>query len=180
MKAASNENTEQKEHQSRTLAMSLIDKGNAFVTENRFSEARKCFEKSVRIYPTADGLTYLGWMLSFEGFYVEALDLCFKAIQIDPDFGNPYNDIGVYLLRVGRLEESIIWFQRAARAARYEPRHFAHFNLSQVYIRQGKLSRAYQQIIMALKYCPEHEQSKNLYAHLEPLIMANQDSFITH
>ena len=32
---------------------------------------------------------------------------CKRAIEIDPDFGNPYNDIGVYLIDLNRFEEAI-------------------------------------------------------------------------
>ena len=47
----------------------------------------------------------------YDGLYTD-IDLCFKAIQLDPEFGNPYNDMG-YLMRLGKLESSIKWFIRA-------------------------------------------------------------------
>ena len=154
----------------RKRAMSLVEQGNLFVTENKLNEARECYRKSVELYPTADAYTYLGWLITYDGLYVEAMELCFKAIELDPDFGNPYNDIGVYLLRLGKLESSIKWFERAIKASRYEPRHFPHINLVQVYLKQGKLSKAYTHLEIVLDYDPNHEQSRKLKSLLEPIV----------
>ena len=33
----------------------------------------------------------------------EAIEECHRAIRTDPDFGNPYNDIGAYLIELNRL-----------------------------------------------------------------------------
>ena len=46
-----------------------------------------------------------------------------------PTFGNPYNDIGAYLIEKGDLDEAIPWFQKAMQARRYESPAFPHLNL---------------------------------------------------
>ena len=155
-------------------AMLLVEQGNLFVAKNKLNEARECYKKSVEIYPTADAYTYLGWMFTYDGLYTEAIDLCFKAIQLDPEFGNPYNDIGVYLMRLGKLESSVKWFIRATKASRYEPKHFPHLNLAQVYLKQGKLSRAILHLDRVLSYEPNHEQAMKLKLLVEPI--ANLDT----
>ena len=53
---------------------------------------------------------------------------------MDPDFGNPYNDIGAYLIQMGRLDEAIPWLEKATRAPRYEAPHFPRFNLGRAYV----------------------------------------------
>jgi hypothetical protein len=40
-----------------------------------------------------------------------------RAIQVDPDFGNPYNDIGAYLINLGRHDEAMAWLEQAIGAA---------------------------------------------------------------
>jgi Flp pilus assembly protein TadD len=42
--------------------------------------------------------------------------------EIDAEFGRPYNDIGVYLMRRGNLDEAISWLQKARQARGCEPR----------------------------------------------------------
>ena len=171
-----NHSEPKKEIESKRLkeALFLVQQGNLFVAENQFNKAKECFKKSVEIYPTADAYTYLGWMFTYDGLYTEAIDLCFKAIELDPDFGNPYNDIGVYLMRLGKLDSSIEWFIRASKAKRYEPKHFPHLNLAQVYLKQGKLSKAMMHLDKVLSLVPNHEQSMKLKLLLEPIV--NLDS----
>jgi hypothetical protein len=38
--------------------------------------------------------------------------------RIDDEFGNPYNDIGVYLMQQDKLDESISWLEKAKQAKR--------------------------------------------------------------
>jgi hypothetical protein len=51
-----------------------------------------------------------------------------QAIKVDPEFGNPYNDIGAYLIEQEKWDEAIPWFQKAMAAPRYEARCYPHFN----------------------------------------------------
>ena len=68
----------------------------------------------------------------------EATEECLRAIAIDPEFGNPHNDIGVCLMQRDKLDEAIPWFEKAKQAKRYEPRQFPFMNLGQIYLRQGR------------------------------------------
>ena len=79
---------------------------------------------------------------SFQGRLDEATQECLRAIEVDPDFGNPYNDIGCYLMQQGKLEEAVPWLERAKQAKRYEPRQFPYMNLAPVQLKQGKWSDA--------------------------------------
>ncbi|HXG04617.1 MAG TPA: tetratricopeptide repeat protein, partial [Candidatus Binatia bacterium] len=101
-------------------------------------EAIALYRRSIAIRPTAEAHTFLGWTYSFQGRLEEATAECLKAIEVDPDFGNPYNDIGVYLMQQERLDEAIPWLERAKRAPRYEPRQFPYMNLGRIYLRQGR------------------------------------------
>ena len=101
-------------------------------------EAVRLYKASIEAHPTAEAHTYLGWTYSFMQRYEEAIAECRVAITIDPDFGNPYNDIGSYLIHLGRLEEAIPWLEKAKTARRYEPRHFPYLNLYRAY---SKLKR---------------------------------------
>ena len=76
----------------------------------------------------------MGWTYHFQGRLDEAIAECKRAIEIDPEFGNPYNDIGAYLIELDRFDEAIPWLERAVEAARYEPRHFPHYNLGRAYL----------------------------------------------
>jgi tetratricopeptide (TPR) repeat protein len=126
----------------------------------RLDEAVESYKRSIDIWPTAEAHTFLGWAYSFQGRYDAAIRECEIAIQVDPDFGNPYNDIGAYLIELGRLDEAIEWFQKATRSRRYEPRHYPHFNLSRVYVRQGKIYEAIRELQAALGLEPEYTPAR--------------------
>ncbi len=79
---------------------------------------------------------------------------CKEAIAVDPDFGNPYNDIGSYLIELGKLDEAIPWLEAAIKAPRYEPRLYPHCNLGQVYWAQGLLAKAKAEFERALEIAP--------------------------
>ena len=120
------------------------------------TEAKRLYRESLEMHPTAEGHTFLGWTYSFEGRWEEAIEECRKAIEVDPTFGNPYNDIGAYLIELDREEEAVEWFQKALQATRYESYCFPHFNLGRVYERKRKFDDALAEYKAARKENPQH------------------------
>lgn len=118
--------------------------------------AVELYKHSIEICPTAEAHTFLGWTYSFQGETHAAIDECKRAIEVDPTFGNPYNDIGAYLIDLGRFDEAISWLEQAIRAPRYEPRQFPHFNLGRVYLAKGNFLRARQCFQEALRIEPDY------------------------
>src|SRR5262249_48983354 len=105
-------------------------------------EAIRLYKESIDAYPTSEAHTFLGWTYSFQGLTDEAIEQCHLAIEVDPDFGNPYNDIGAYLIEKGDLTGAIDWLKRAMSAVRYESYYYPHFNLGRVYEARGQLLEA--------------------------------------
>ena len=66
-----------------------------------YERAIELYKRSIETYPTAEAHTYLGWVYSFQNRYDEAIEECLEAIRVDETLGNPYNDIGSYLLAKG-------------------------------------------------------------------------------
>lgn len=112
------------------------------------------YRESIESRPTAEAHTFLGWALSFLDRLDDAIAECQKAIAVDPDFGNPYNDIGSYLLKQGKPDEAIPWLDKAVAAKRYEARHYPHCNLGRIYWAKGMLNRAIAELERALELDP--------------------------
>lgn len=148
-------------------AAKLVESGLQKVSEGELDQATACFVASIESYPTAEGYTYYGWMLSKKGDFAGAIEQCRKAIAVDPDFGNPYNDIGSYLTIQGSLDDAIPWFERAITAPRYEPRHFPHMNLGRIYIAKQLLNAAREQFRKALEYAPHNRQLRLVVQQLD-------------
>ena len=115
------------------------------------------YQRSIALQPTAEAHTFLGWTYSFQGRLEEAIAECKEAIAVDPDFGNPYNDIGSYLIKLERPDEAIPWLEAAIKAARYDPRHYPHCNLGQIYWAKGLLAKAREEFERALELAPDYE-----------------------
>ena len=118
------------------------------------ARAVELYRQSIESQPTAEAHTFLGWAYSFQGKYLEAIEECKNAIRVDPAFGNPYNDIGAYLIELGKEEAAIPWLERAIEAPRYDPRHFPHFNLARVYARKYEYGRAMDHLRRAVELEP--------------------------
>ncbi|MBI3953016.1 MAG: tetratricopeptide repeat protein [Chloroflexi bacterium] len=133
-------------------------------------EALKLYTRSIELHPTAEAHTFRGWTYSFLGRVDEAIQECQRAIEVDPDFGNPYNDIGAYLIEQDRLDEAIPWLEKALQARRYEARHFPHSNLARVYERKGDWHRAIAEYRQALEIEPGYEHAAKALSRLRGML----------
>ena len=115
------------------LAIRLFKQAYRHQMNKELDEAVELYEKSIEAYPTAEAHTFLGWTYSWMGRIDDAIAECQKAIEVDPTFGNPYNDIGSYLIMKGQIDEAIPWLERALQAPRYESYCYPHMNLGRVY-----------------------------------------------
>ena len=148
-------------------ALGLIGEAMKHQMAREFDQAIRLYKESIAIYPTADAHTYLGWAYSFQGRLNEAIAQCEIAIELDPEFGNPYNDIGVYLMQQQRLDDAIPWLERAKSATRYEPRHFPYINLGRVYLNKGMIQKALEEFGGALKINPDDHELAQLVEELK-------------
>ncbi len=140
----------------REQALQLFQQAYEHQMRGEFEEAIALYQRSISVLPTAESHTFLGWTYSFQGRWDDAIAECLRAIEVDPTFGNPYNDIGAYLIEKGQWEEAIEWFQRALHAPRYESYCFPHYNLGRVYDRKGKFQLALKEYKSALSENPQH------------------------
>ncbi len=148
-------------------AIELIGEAMKLQMAEEFDDAIRLYRESIALYPTADAHTYLGWAYSFKGRLNEAIAQCEIAIEIDPEFGNPYNDIGVYLMQQQKLDDAIPWLERAKNAKRYEPRHFPYINLGRVYLTKGMIQKALQEFGSALQINPGDTELAQLTEELQ-------------
>mgnify|MGYP003590555244 CR=1 FL=1 len=148
------------------LSKDFLEKASKLQMSGATEQAIEHYRKSLVYYPTAEAYTFLGWALSSKGDLESAIEECKNAIELDPDFGNPYNDIGAYLIRLGRYEEAIAWLELAAKAEKYENREFAHYNLGVVYERLGLWFEALSKYKKAFAVNPGYKVAEKNYYRL--------------
>jgi Tfp pilus assembly protein PilF len=113
--------------------------------------AIKLYQRSIEVYPTAEAHTFLGWAYSFQQRLDDAIAECQRAIEVDSSYGNPYNDIGAYLIEKGDYRAAIPWLEKAMVAPRYACYFFPYFNLGRIYERQGRFLAAIRAYSRALE-----------------------------
>jgi tetratricopeptide (TPR) repeat protein len=141
-------------------AREQFERGYEEQMAGRFDAAIECYRRSIAIRPSAEAHTFLGWALSHKGRHEDAIAECHRAIDVDPTFGNPYNDIGAYLIELGREDEAVPWLERAKVAPRYEPRHFPYFNLARIYVRRHKVHEAIRELEGAIAIEPRYTAAR--------------------
>lgn len=150
----------------REKATELFQQAYRSQMQGNFVNAVQLYQESIDQHPTAEAYTFLGWAYSFLHRYADAIIECKKAIATDPDFGNPYNDVGSYLFKLGKLDEAIPWLEQAMVAVRYEPRHFPHMNLGRVYLAKGDPLQAAREFGKALEIEPRYRPARFALAAL--------------
>ena len=158
------------QEEDKIVAWNLFQQAYDAQMKGRLEEAVQLYKQSLDAFPTAEAYTFLGWTYSFMGQLNEAIDECQRAITLDPDFGNPYNDIGAYLIELNQLDEAIPWFEKAMQAKRYESPAFPHMNLGRVYERKGQWDDAIESYKQAVTLNPDYTQAKKAMMRLLTLL----------
>jgi tetratricopeptide (TPR) repeat protein len=148
-------------------ALRLFQSAYEAQMRGELDEAADLYKQSIDSFPTAEAHTFLGWTYSFMGLTDEAIAECHRAIDVDPDFGNPYNDIGAYLIEQGNLHSAIPWFRRAMDAPRYESYFYPHFNLGRVYESMGRAYDALRAYKAAIDLNPKYALAVRAFRTLQ-------------
>src|SRR6266481_3637271 len=114
-------------------AVELLQEAYRLQMEGELDAAIERYQQSIALHPTAEAHTFLGWTYSFQGRLEDAITQC---------------------------DEAIPWLESAIKAPRYEPRHYPHCNLGQVYWAQGLLAKAAGEFESALAIEPGYPYAR--------------------
>ncbi len=154
----------------RLRAQELFEEAYELQMARQLQDAARMYLESIAAYPTAEAHTFLGWTYSHMGRLDDAIAECRKAIDVDPNFGNPYNDIGAYLLQKSEIDDAIPWFQKALEAPRYESYCFPHMNLGRAYEFKRLWMRALGEYRMATAEKPDYKPALEGIARIRGFI----------
>jgi len=125
------------------------------------------YKRSIDLFPTAEAHTFLGWTYSFQRRYDEAIEECKKAIAVDPEFGNPWNDIGAYFIEKGEPHRAPPYLIRATQARRYENRSFPWANLARIWEQVGARFQALECYRKALAENPNYTAAQSALRRIQ-------------
>ncbi len=145
----------------RALAIEIFHKALALQKQGEVELAASLYQRSIEIHPTAEAHTFLGWTYSLQQRWEDAIAECRNAIEIDPDYGNPYNDIGAYLIELGKPEQAVVWLEKATQCRRYQNYHHPWYNLGRAWAAMELYSRARECFQNALDIEPGYRQAED-------------------
>jgi Tfp pilus assembly protein PilF len=148
------------------LAVEYFEKAYRLHISGDVNQAIKAYRKSIDYYPTPKAHNFLGWALSLIGKYEEAIEECKNALELDPNFGNAYNDIGIYLTNLNKFDDSIYWFQKAIKTPNYESKYISMYNLGRVFEKKGMWFTALKYYSDSIQENPEYQPAKIAYHKL--------------
>lgn len=137
-----------------------MNDANQLQMDGELESALDLYKKSIALHPTAEAYTYLGWTYRFLGRLDEAILECKHAIELDPTYGSPYNDIGAYLLEKGAAKEAIPWLEKATQSSRFDSYHFPWYNLGRAYTELGQYKRAQECFQQAVDIEPDYSLAR--------------------
>jgi Tfp pilus assembly protein PilF len=152
------------------LATELWREGLERQLGGELDEAMRLYRCSLDMHETAEAHTFYAWGLSFEGKLEAAIDQCQRAIETDGSLGNPYNDIGAYLVELDREDEAIHWFRTAKEATRYDNPQFPYLNLARVFIGRREFGYALLELQAAEVLAPHDPRVDQLVLRVGELI----------
>ncbi|MCO4794902.1 MAG: tetratricopeptide repeat protein [Bacteriovoracaceae bacterium] len=155
----------------------LLQDGHEAVFKKDLDKALELFTKAMNFKETAEILTLVAWVHSMKQGYEKAKSLCLKAIQKDPDYGPPYNDLGTYLLSEGQVDESLKWFNLAKKAINYQNREYPYINSGRAWMAKKNFEKALDEFSKALTLAPFHEELHQTVEKLKKSLR-NNDSEI--
>ena len=147
----------------------LISDGLKAASQGLSDRATLRFKAALRLERSAEAYTYWAWMESMKGNFHAAIHLCREAIRVDPTFGNPYNDIGSYLVALAQKDEALLWFLKAKESKRYSLRHYPFMNAGRIYMERGEHWRALKEYKQAEKFAPQGPDTEGIKATIREL-----------
>lgn len=141
-------------------ALEYFHRALALQKRGDLGSALRDYRNSIALFPTPEAHTFLGWCYARLHLIDQAIAECHKAIALDADYGNPYNDIGAYLIDQGHLSESALWLERAKAARRYTTPEFPRFNLGRIHEKRRNLWLALDAYEDALALKPGYREAR--------------------
>ncbi len=153
--------------QPRQKARALFRRAYRAQQRGRLDDAARLYRESIETHPTAEAYTYLGWTHAYRREYDAAMRYCRLAIEIDPSFGNPYNDLGAYLIEKNQWTEAEPWLEAAARATRYASYHLPYYNLGRIQEHRFDYEKAEALYRRALQFHPKFKPARRALGLLQ-------------
>jgi type IV pilus biogenesis/stability protein PilW len=127
--------------------------GRSYYNESKFQQAYIEFQKALEINPKdTEVLNGIGiiQLVQFEDSE-KAIEYFKRALKVDKDFSEAWNNLGVAYERTGKIDEAIAAYEKAVANPMYKNPEKAYNSLGRIYYRAGQYDKAIDSLISALR-----------------------------
>ena len=110
---------------------------------------------------------YLGLLENQKENYEQSLRHFYKSLQLNPEYGNACNEIGIILIRQGKESEAIDWFKQSINSKFNDAPHITFYNLSMLYQMWELFEDSLLYIKKAIQLKPNFQEAIKLKKSLE-------------
>lgn len=140
----------------------LTEAAKYFFRSKDFDRAEYIFRMVLEREDHYEALFYLGLLSANRNDLDRAMKLFFKAVELNADYGNPCNEIGVILLRSGRDREAVYWLKKSLRCKVNDAPHISLYNLATLYKIWNRPERSLQYLYKAIEIRPDFQEARRL------------------
>jgi tetratricopeptide (TPR) repeat protein len=140
----------------------LVDyrNGLALLREGRVDEAIMLLRRSRTSNPRDPNIpNALGLALLYKKDYPAAMKAFTEALKLDSSFAESYNNRGVCLIEIGKLDDAELDFQKVLDGPPSSEKATAHFNLGRVQKRREKWADAEREFSLVLSSDPQYKKA---------------------
>jgi type IV pilus assembly protein PilF len=133
--------------------------GVARLSDNSIQAAYVEFQKAYELDPdNKNVLNAIGFIYLFYFDEVpKSIEYFEKAVKVDPQFSDGYNNLGVAYEKLGKFEKAIAYYKQALSNPLYPTPQSAYVNMGNSYYRMGKYHEAVSALKEALERQPDME-----------------------
>ncbi|WCL48724.1 hypothetical protein [Leptospira sp. GIMC2001] len=142
--------------------MDLFLSGKKFFRSGDLDRAEFFFLSYLENVECEESYFYLGLIMGQRNLLEEALEFYYKSVSINSEYGNPCNEIGIILLRMGKDKDAVFWLKKSIRCAQNDALHISFFNLATLYKMWNRPERSLQFLYRAIELKPEFEEAHRL------------------
>lgn len=133
--------------------------GVGYYSEGKVQMAFVEFQHAIEFNPqNKEALNGIGiiYLLDFDET-LKAIDFFQRAVKVDPDYSDAYNNLGYAHAKIGKFEAAIPFYKKAVSSMLYATPEMAFVNMGRAYYRLGRYDEAATAYKEALKRAPNFD-----------------------
>ncbi|AXR60836.1 hypothetical protein [Leptospira mayottensis] len=144
----------------------FLEAAKYFYKKGDSDRAEYLFKLTLEDEESHEAYFFLGLLENQRGNSAKGLTHFYQSVELNPNYGNPCNEIGIILLRAGKEIEAVYWLKKSLRCELNDAPHISLYNLATLYKIWNRPERSLQYLHRAILIKPDFEEARKLKEEL--------------